>query len=119
MGQALSSLHVGSRVGVSLDSDHCLHLHVDGQRQGMVARDVPQPCYALFDLWSYKITQVFIDMSCLLRWLLPDVGVKNFVCFLFVLFLSYLLPGVNLLVSEKSETERGPERSGRINTQGS
>ena len=50
MGQALSSLHVGSRVGVSLDSDHCLHLHVDGQRQGMVARDVSQPCYALFAL---------------------------------------------------------------------
>ena len=58
MGQALSSLHVGSRVGVSLDSDHCLHLHVDGQRQGMVARDVPQPCYALFDLWHWTVKQV-------------------------------------------------------------
>ena len=58
VGQALSSLHAGSRVGVSLDSDHCLHLHVDGQRQGMVARDVPQPCYALFDLWDLSVKQV-------------------------------------------------------------
>ena len=58
VGQALSLLHVGSRVGVSLDSDHCLHLHVDGQHQGMVARDVPQPCYALFDLWSLSMKQV-------------------------------------------------------------
>ena len=58
MGEALSSLHEGSRVGLSLDSDHCLHLHVDGQRQGMVARDVPQPCYALFDLWDFKMKQV-------------------------------------------------------------
>ena len=58
VGQALSSLHAGSRVGVSLDSDHCLHLHVDGQLQGMVARDVPQPCYALFDLWDLSVKQV-------------------------------------------------------------
>ena len=58
VGQALSSLHVGSRVGLSLDSDHCLHLHVDGQRQGMVARDVPQPCYALFELLDPPLEQV-------------------------------------------------------------
>ena len=58
MGQALPSLHAGSRVGVSLDSDHCLHLHVDGQHQGMVARDVPQPCYALFELLNLSIKQV-------------------------------------------------------------
>ena len=58
MGQALCPLYEGSRVGVSLDSDHCLHLHVDGQRQGMVARDVPQPCYALFDLCHWTVKQV-------------------------------------------------------------
>ena len=58
VGQALYPLHVGSRVGVSLDSDHCLHLHVDGQRQGMVARDVPQPCYVLFELWDPTMKQV-------------------------------------------------------------
>ena len=58
MGQALYPLHEGSRVGLSLNSDHCLHLHVDGQRQGMVARDVPQPCYALFDLLNLSMKQV-------------------------------------------------------------
>ena len=58
MEHAVSELHVGSRVGLSLDSDHCLHLHVDGQRQRMVARDVPQPCYALFDLWDVTMKQV-------------------------------------------------------------
>ena len=58
MGQALSSLHEGSRVGVSLDSDLCLHLHVDGQRQGMVGRNVPQPCYALFELLNLSLKQV-------------------------------------------------------------
>ena len=58
MGQALYPLHVGSRVGVSLDSDHCLHLHVDGQRKGLVARDVPQPCYAQFELMSWTVKQV-------------------------------------------------------------
>ena len=58
MEHAVSELHVGSRVGLSLDSDHCLHLHVDGQRQRMVARDVPQPCYALFELLDPPLEQV-------------------------------------------------------------
>ena len=58
VGQALYPLLEGSRVGLSLDSDHCLHLHVDGQHKGMVARDVPLPCYALFDLWHPTVKQV-------------------------------------------------------------
>jgi len=64
LGSALVSNPVGRRVGVSLDSDHCLHLHVDGQRQGMVARDVPQPCYALFDVISHngQVRQVVLIM---------------------------------------------------------
>ncbi|KAL8618766.1 hypothetical protein ACOMHN_015176 [Nucella lapillus] len=49
-GAELGSLQEGSRVGVALDSGRCLHLYVDGVDQGVAARDVPRPCYALFDI---------------------------------------------------------------------
>ena len=62
VGSSLSYLQVGSRVGLSLDSDHRLHLYVDGQHQGIVDSHVPQPCYALFDmaLWTEQVRHVLI-----------------------------------------------------------
>ena len=65
VGSALRSLRAGSRVGLSLDSDHHLHLHVDGQHRGIVTRDVTQPCYALFDICGY-VTQVRLALFILL-----------------------------------------------------
>ena len=62
MGSFLSYLQVGSRVGLSLDSDHRLHLYVDGQHQGIIDSHVPQPCYALFDMavWTEQVRHVLI-----------------------------------------------------------
>ena len=62
MGSFLSYLQAGSRVGLSLDSDHRLHLYVDGQHQGIIDSHVPQPCYALFDMvvWTEQVRHVFI-----------------------------------------------------------
>ena len=57
VGSSLSYLQAGSRVGLSLDSDHRLHLYVDGQHQGIIDSHVPQPCYALFDM-AFCIEQV-------------------------------------------------------------
>nr|KAG5712427.1 hypothetical protein BaRGS_011401 [Batillaria attramentaria] len=58
VGAALTSVGVGDRVGVLVDAARCLHLYVNGADQGVAARDVPHPCYAIFDLWAYwkKVT---------------------------------------------------------------
>ncbi|XP_070200611.1 E3 ubiquitin-protein ligase TRIM56-like isoform X2 [Littorina saxatilis] len=58
IGSALKSLRAGSRVGVAVDSSHGLHLYVNGQDQGVFYTNLPQPCYALFDVSDYtrKIT---------------------------------------------------------------
>ena len=48
----LSSLSVGSHVGLAVDTDRSLHLYVDGKDQGVVAPDIPDPCYFMFDLFS-------------------------------------------------------------------
>nr|KAG5712423.1 hypothetical protein BaRGS_011397 [Batillaria attramentaria] len=58
VGAALTSVGVGDRVGVLVDAARCLHLYVNGTDQGVAARDVPHPCYAIFDLGSYckKVT---------------------------------------------------------------
>ena len=49
-------------MGLSLDSDHSLHLYVDGQHQGIIDSHVPQPCYALFDMavWTEQVRHVLI-----------------------------------------------------------
>ncbi|XP_076451881.1 neuralized-like protein 4 isoform X3 [Babylonia areolata] len=56
-GCDLSTVGCGGRVGVRVDGEGCLHVYVDGQDQGVAARDVPQPCFALFDLYG-QCTQV-------------------------------------------------------------
>ena len=52
------NVHVGSRLGLVVDTDRSLHLYVDGKDQGVVARDIPDPCYFMFDLYGY-CTKVF------------------------------------------------------------
>ena len=47
------NVHVGSRLGLVVDTDRSLHLYVDGKDQGVVAPDIPDPCYFMFDLCSY------------------------------------------------------------------
>ena len=49
----LLGLPVGSQVGLALDRDRCLHLFVDEEKKGVVARDIPDPCYFMFDLAGY------------------------------------------------------------------
>ncbi|XP_076450669.1 uncharacterized protein LOC143286777 [Babylonia areolata] len=53
VGAALQYLAQNSRVGLALDSAHCLHLYVDGQDQGIAARGLTDPCYAMFDMIHY------------------------------------------------------------------
>ncbi len=53
-GQKLMELTSGSRVGVSLDTDRNLLVHVDGVCLGVASRAVPQPAFALFDMWDYS-----------------------------------------------------------------
>ena len=65
-GCDLSTVGCGGRVGVLVDGENCLHVHIDGHDQGVAARDVPQPCYALFDVYG-QCTQVSVEpTSCLL-----------------------------------------------------
>ena len=47
------NVHVGSRLGLVVDTDRSLHLYVDGKDQGVVAPHIPDPCYFMFDLCSY------------------------------------------------------------------
>ncbi|KAK7093099.1 hypothetical protein V1264_008749 [Littorina saxatilis] len=48
----LYNLRTGNRVGVSLDSNRQLHLHVNGQDKGLVSPfQLPGTCYAIFDVW--------------------------------------------------------------------
>ncbi|XP_070200616.1 E3 ubiquitin-protein ligase TRIM56-like isoform X2 [Littorina saxatilis] len=58
IGSVLPSLRAGNRVGVAVDSSHGVHLYVDGKDQGVFSPDLPQPCYALFDVSDYtrKVT---------------------------------------------------------------
>ncbi|XP_076471262.1 uncharacterized protein LOC143301098 [Babylonia areolata] len=53
----LNCLRGGDRVGVSLDSDNRLHLHVNGQERGVLAEGIPRPCYPLFDMCG-KVGQI-------------------------------------------------------------
>nr|KAG5697120.1 hypothetical protein BaRGS_015255 [Batillaria attramentaria] len=58
VGAALCSVGVGDSVGVVVDAARCLHLYINGQDQGVAGHDVPQPCFAFFDLFLYweKVT---------------------------------------------------------------
>ncbi|XP_070176268.1 neuralized-like protein 4 isoform X1 [Littorina saxatilis] len=49
----LDKLAVGSKVGLAVDTDRSLHLYVDGKHQGVVAPDIPTPCYFMFDMFAY------------------------------------------------------------------
>ncbi|XP_076450670.1 uncharacterized protein LOC143286778 [Babylonia areolata] len=53
VGAALVSLGPNRRVGLALDSARRLHLFVDGQDQGIAVRNLPDPCYAMFDVVDY------------------------------------------------------------------
>ena len=44
---------VGCYLGLALDSDRGLHLYLDGNDEGVVCTDVPDPCYFMFDLTGY------------------------------------------------------------------
>eukprot|EP00916_Digyalum_oweni_P013950 GHVL01022796.1.p1 GENE.GHVL01022796.1~~GHVL01022796.1.p1 ORF type:complete len:136 (-),score=5.34 GHVL01022796.1:180-587(-) len=46
----LDKLAAGSKVGLAVDTDRSLHLYVDGKHQGVVAPDIPTPCYFMFEL---------------------------------------------------------------------
>ncbi|KAL8614282.1 hypothetical protein ACOMHN_007620 [Nucella lapillus] len=50
IGAALVSLGETRCVGLALDSARCVHLYVDGEDQGIAARNLPDPCYAMFDI---------------------------------------------------------------------
>ena len=49
----LKSPHVGSHLGLVLSNERSLHLYADGNDGGVIACDVPDPCYFMFDLWGY------------------------------------------------------------------
>ena len=56
------NVHVGSRLGLVVDTDRSLYLYVDGNDQGIVAPDIPDPCYFMFDLFDY-CTKVFFLLA--------------------------------------------------------
>ena len=49
----LMKLRPGSRVGLALDSARCLHLYVNCREKGLIAPDIPDPCYFMFDMFAY------------------------------------------------------------------
>ncbi|XP_074654148.1 neuralized-like protein 4 [Tubulanus polymorphus] len=51
-GQNLDSVGVGSVVGILIDDDSCLHLYVNDVDQGIAAKDLPNVCYAIVDLYG-------------------------------------------------------------------
>ena len=54
------NVHVGSRLGLVVDTDRRLHLYVDGNDQGVVAPDIPDPCYFMFDLSEHCLKVFFL-----------------------------------------------------------
>uniref|UniRef100_A0A0L8HEA4 NHR domain-containing protein n=1 Tax=Octopus bimaculoides TaxID=37653 RepID=A0A0L8HEA4_OCTBM len=51
-GPNLDTLQCGHIVGILIDDDNCLHLYVNDLDQGIAARDIPNPCYGLIDLYG-------------------------------------------------------------------
>ena len=50
VGAPLCDVRDGGRVGLALDKSRTLHLHIDSNHVGVVARDVAGPCYVMIDL---------------------------------------------------------------------
>ena len=59
---------VECHLGLALDSDRGLHLHLDGNDQGVVGTDVPDPCYFMFDVIAH-CTKV-LCRSCYMHYVL-------------------------------------------------
>ncbi len=57
-------MSTNSRAGVSLDAARRLHVYVDGKDQGVAADNIPDPCYAMFDVCDHTV-QVRIGFNCL------------------------------------------------------
>ena len=56
------NVHVGSRLGLVVDTDRSLHLYVDGKDRGVVTSHIPDPCYFMFDLYDH-CTKVFFLLA--------------------------------------------------------
>ncbi|KAK7453913.1 hypothetical protein BaRGS_00039619, partial [Batillaria attramentaria] len=55
VGRNLNNMPVGSRTGLYVDAARRLHFVFDGRDQGIVANNIPHPCYTFFDICrSYK-----------------------------------------------------------------
>ncbi|PVD22021.1 hypothetical protein C0Q70_17824 [Pomacea canaliculata] len=82
IGERLKKLQVRSRVGVLVDSSNDLHLYVDGQDQGIVAKRVPPPYFPVFSLYD-AVTKIYdtfkIQVSKTGRKALSDVDSLNIV----------------------------------------
>lgn len=48
----MESLQVGQCVGLLLNEDSSLRIYINGVDQGIAATDLPQPLYAVFDLYG-------------------------------------------------------------------
>ena len=64
----LCDLPVGSHLGLGLDSDRGLHLYLNGNDQGVIGTDVPDPCYFMFDVIAH-CTKV-LCRSCYMHYVL-------------------------------------------------
>ena len=51
VGAPLRDVREGGRVGLALDKSRTLHLYINGNHVGVVARDVAKPCYVMIDLY--------------------------------------------------------------------
>uniref|UniRef100_A0AAZ3R142 Neuralized-like protein 4 n=1 Tax=Oncorhynchus tshawytscha TaxID=74940 RepID=A0AAZ3R142_ONCTS len=51
-GPNLDTCPEGTVLGLLVDGNSCLHLHVNGMDQGVAAQDIPTPCYPLIDLYG-------------------------------------------------------------------
>lgn len=62
---ALKDLAAGSRVGLAMDSDRGLHLYVNGLDKGLVARDMPDTLFFMFDLFARctKVTALPVNFD--------------------------------------------------------
>lgn len=68
-GPNLDTLQCGHIVGILIDDDNCLHLYVNGLDQGIAARDIPNPCYGLIDLYGQceQVSYSCCDLSSLTK----------------------------------------------------
>ena len=59
-GPNLNSLTAGHNIGVLVDTDHRLHLYVNSVDQGAACDNIPDPCWAVFDLYG-KCDEIVIS----------------------------------------------------------